>query len=61
MSTGAYTVKGTDRQFWRESEQRWVDHVHIVTGGPNKDRPTKWRHRTTTLTRTVGDWQSGKS
>jgi hypothetical protein len=47
-------------QFWRESEQRWVDHVSIRTWGSEKDEPRKWRHRVTTFTERVGDWEDGK-
>lgn len=51
----------TERQFWRASEQRWVDNVSIRTWGDRKDEPTKWRHRVITVTRDVGEWQKGKS
>lgn len=51
----------TERQFWRESEQQWVDHVHIRTWGAEKDTPTKWRHRIITTTVERGEWQKGKS
>jgi hypothetical protein len=47
-------------QFWRESEQSWVDHVLIRPSGKNPDRPTKWRHKVFTITTTVGEWQRGK-
>lgn len=49
----------TETQFWREGEG-WVDHVLIRTWGKSKDHPTKWRHRTVTITRESGDWQKGK-
>lgn len=50
-------------QFWRESEQRWVDHVCIWRsecsrfGGVD---PVKWRHRITIITTETGDWQEGR-
>jgi hypothetical protein len=56
-----YSLSHEERQFWRESEGRWVNHVNIITWGISKDKPTKWRHRTVTTTVTTTAWKKGKS
>lgn len=63
MSNEGHSVSSshTERQFWRESEQQWVPHVNIITWGISKDTPTKWRHRTVTVTTTRSAWEKGKS
>lgn len=47
-------------QFWRKSEERWVDSVNLRSWGAQKDEPSVWRHRVTTITTVVGDWHDGK-
>jgi len=47
------------RQFWRESEQAWVDHVLIHRDEVEKS--LRWRHRTYTITTEIGPWEDGKS
>lgn len=49
----------TQRQFWRESEGRWVDHVMIHRD--EIDKRLKWRHRVITTTTKIGSWQDRKN
>jgi hypothetical protein len=48
------------RQFWREATLEWVPHVLIITSGPNKDMPTRWRHRVVTETISYTEWEEGR-
>ena len=52
----------TQRQFWRESEQAWVDHVSIRSDElpAQAQSPRRWRHRVVTIVTDVGEWQPTK-
>lgn len=46
------------RQFWRESEQRWVDAV-LISYAETK-RHLTWRHAVVTETVKVSEWRPGR-
>ena len=48
-----------DAQFWRESEQRWVDHV-LIRASEIRNGGLRWRYREVTVTTTVGRWRKGR-
>jgi hypothetical protein len=60
VPTGVVDTVTHRSQFWRESEQAWVDDVHVRTWGPDKDEPTRWRRQRRTTVTLVHDWEDGR-